>query len=178
MSKKPARQKVAAVAHWVPQSRDEVNAAIAELGRHQRDRIRIEAAMNDEQAAVKAKYEAQAKPLGERVAELVRGIHLWCEANRAVLTKDGKVKFHDFATGQVKWRFTPWAVALTGVEAVIELLKEKALQKYIRTTEAVDKEALLKDRDEVGKTIPGVTFKQKEEFAVVPAESQIEAVQS
>ncbi|MCH2092688.1 MAG: host-nuclease inhibitor Gam family protein [Pseudoxanthomonas sp.] len=177
MSKKSTRSKVAAVEHWVPQSRDEVNEAIAELGRQQRERLRIETAMNDEIAQVKAKHDADAKPLGERISELTKGLHLWCEANRATLTQDNKVKFHDFATGQVKWRLTPWSVSLQKVEDVIALLKAKSLTQFIRKKEEVDKDALLASRAEIGDSIKGVTFKQKEEFAVIPHESKIEEVQ-
>lgn len=178
MSKKATRQKVAAVEHWVPQTRDEVNEAIAELGRHQRERARIHATMNDEIAAVKAKHDGDAKPLGDRIAELTKGIHLWCEANRARLTNDGKVKFHEFATGLVKWRLTPWSVAVSKVSDVMALLKAKGFQKYIRTKEEIDKEKLLENREAMTDQVKGLTFKQKEEFAVIPHESNLEEVQS
>lgn len=177
MSKKPTRTKVAAVAHWVPQTRDEVNEAIAELGRLQRGRIQIEASMNDAIAEVKAVHDASAKPMGDRIGELIKGIHLWCEANRASLTREEKVKFHEFATGVVKWRLTPWSVAVTKAQDVIALLKAKGLKRYLRTKVDVDKEALLAERTEVGDSIKGITFKQKEEFAIVPHESKIEEVQ-
>lgn len=178
MNKKATRTKVAAVEHWVPQSRDEVNQAIAELGRHQRERLRIETAMNDEMAKVKARHDGEAKPLGDRIGELTKGLHLWCEANRATLTQDNKVKFHDFATGQVKWRLTPWSVGVQKVADVIALLKAKGLKQYVRTKEEVDKDALLANRAAVGDSIKGITFKQKEEFAIVPHESKIEEVQA
>ena len=176
MSKK--RLKSDAVTHWVPRDRDEVNEAIAEMGRHQRERERIKADMNDRMAEIKAEHDAAAKPLGERIAELHRGVHLWCEANRAKLTQDGRVKFHEFATGVVKWRITPFSVALTRVNEVLAWLKGSGKTEYIRNTETVDKEALLADREAIGNSIPGVAFKQKEEFSVQPHESNIEEVQS
>lgn len=178
MSNKKSRQKVAAVDHWVPQTRDEVNDAIAELGRHQRERARIQASMNDEIAAVKAKHEGNAKPLGDRIAELTKGIHLWCEANRTRLTDGGKVKFHEFATGLVKWRLTPWSVAVSKVSDVLALLKAKGMSQFIRTKEELDKEALLDAREAMTDQVKGLSFKQKEEFAVIPHESNLEEVQS
>lgn len=177
MSKK-TRIKSDAVEHWVPADRDEVNAAIAEIGMLQRERLRIEAEMNDELAAVKARYDAEAKAPGERLAELAKGVQLYCEANRVALTKDGKVKFHTFATGEVKWRMTPFAVSLKNVAEVLALLKAKGLRQYIRTKEDVDKEALLTDREKLAEPIKGVNFVQKEEFSIVPAESRIEEVQA
>lgn len=177
MSKKTTRQKVAAVEHWVPQSRDEVNEAIAELGRAQRERVRIEAAMNDELAVVKGRHDADAKPLGDRIAELTKGVHLWCEANRARITNDGKVKFHAFATGEVKWRLRPPSIAIRGADAVLATMKKLGFDRFVRTKEEIDKEALLKELD-VAKGIGGVTVSQREDFVVVPHESQIEEVQS
>ena len=179
MSKKTtaSRIKTEAVDHWVPADRDQVNEAIAEIGRLQRERTRIETAMNDEQAAVKARHDAEAKPLGERISELHKGVSLWCEANRARLTQDGKVKFHDFATGQVKWRLRPPSIAIRGLEAVGAFLKQSGLERFLRIKQEIDKEALLREPD-VAKTIPGVTISQREDFVVVPHESQIEEVQS
>lgn len=177
MSKKQNRQKVDAVQHWVPQDRDQVNNAIAEIGRLQRQRTRVEATMNDAIAKLKELHDAKAKPMGDRIAELTRGVHLWCEANREKLTQGGKVKFHEFATGIVKWRLTPWSVAISKATDVIALLKAKSLGQFVRTTETVDKEALLAVRESAPE-VKGISFKQKEEFAVVPHESKIEEVQS
>lgn len=163
---------------WAAQSRDEVNAAIAEIGVIQRDRSRIEAEMNDELANVKAKFEERAKPLGERKKELVDGIAAWCNANRDQLTQNGKVKFHQFATGEVSWRWTPWAVKLTKpVAFVIASLKARRLGKHIRKKEEVDKESLLANRARLEGKVDGIKFGQVEEFAVTPNESKIEEVQ-
>ncbi|MGO1072293.1 host-nuclease inhibitor Gam family protein [Lysobacter sp. CA199] len=178
MSKKSTRVKADAVEHWVPGSRDEVNAAIGEIGALHRKRQRLEAGMNDTLAKVKATFEDQAKPLGEQIAEKMRGVHLWCEANRATLTRDGRVKFHDFATGQVRWRFAPWSVSISKAAELVKRLKDDYQGKYLRTKEEIDKTKLLADRESLDKPIKGVTFKQKEEFAVVPHESKIEEVQS
>ncbi len=185
MSKK-TRIKADAIAHWIPRDRDEVNEGIAELGRLQRERERIKADMNDQIEVVKAAHEETAKPLADRISELTKGVHLWCEANRARLTDDGKVKFHDFSTGTVKWRLTPWSIGLSKVADVIELLKAKfgkTDNPYVRVVEEVNKEALLEDRAKLdtrieGNTgINGVKFNQKEIFSVIPNESQIEEVQ-
>jgi phage host-nuclease inhibitor protein Gam len=176
MSKK--KIKADAVTHRVPTDRDQVNEAIAEMGTLQRERVRIEAAMNDKLAAVKARYEALAKPKGDRINELGLGVKLWCEANRATLTKDGRVKFHEFATGVVKWRLTPWAVSLKNVAEVLALIKAKGLTQYIRTKEEIDKEALLADRETLGDSIKGVRIGQKEEFSIEPAATKIEEVQA
>ena len=174
MSKK--RIKTDAVAHWVPANRDEVNEAIAQVGRDQRERERISADMNDRIAAIKAEYDAQAKPLGERISELSKGVQLWCEANRASLTKDGKVKFHEFATGIVKWRLTPWSASISKAGEVLALLRAKAMEKYIRTKEEIDKPAILADPDAVA-SVKGIALSQGEDFVIKPFATEIEEVQ-
>jgi len=177
---KKTRIKSDAVEHWVPGDRNEVNEAIDEIGRVQRERERLQADMNDRLAEVKAEYDAAAKTLGERISELAKGVGLYCEANRASLTRDGRVKFHEFATGVVKWRLTPWSVAISKVGDVLALIKTKGLaETYIRTKEEINKEALLEDREALADApIKGITFKQREEIAIVPNESKIEEVQS
>ena len=176
MSKK--KIKADAVTHWVPADRDGVNVAIQQIGEAQRERLRIEAAMNDVLARVKARYEAKAKPHAERLAELCKGVQLYCEAHKGPLTDDGKVKTHAFATGDVSWRMTPPSVSLRGVDDVIVLLQAKPERaKYLRQKQEVNKEALLADRETIKDSIPGVTFSQREEFAIKPNESQIEQVQ-
>ncbi|WP_293763626.1 host-nuclease inhibitor Gam family protein [Stenotrophomonas sp.] len=179
MSKKTtaSRIKTEAVDHWVPADRDQVNEAIAEIGRLQRERARIETTMNDRLAEVKAAHDADAKPLGERIAELHKGVSLWCEANRAKLTNEGKVKFHEFATGKVNWRLRPPSISIRGLDAVAAYLKKAALERFLRVKQEIDKEALLREPD-VAREIPGVTISQREDFVVVPNESQIEEVQS
>lgn len=177
MNKKATRQKVEAVEHWVPQSHDDVVQAIAEIGRHQRERELIKTAMNDQLAAFKEQFEAQAKPHADRIAELTRGVHLWCETNRAALTKDGKVKFHHFATGEVKWRLRPPSIAVRGAEKVVAFLKGAGLTRFLRTKEEIDKDALLKDLD-TARSVVGITVSQKEDFVVQPFETQLEEVQS
>jgi len=169
------RQKVAAIEHYVPQSRDEAAECVAEIGRKQRERDRIQAAMNDELAIVRDSYEAKAKPHADRISELTRGVHLWCEANRASLTQDNKVKFHTFATGEVKWRMRPPSIAIRGVEAVAAVIQKMGLPRFLRTKVEIDKDALLKEPD-VAKSIAGISVVQKEDFVVVPSETNLDEV--
>lgn len=178
MSKKTTRIKADAIEHWVPRDRDEVNDAIAKIGEHQRERLRIETALNDEQALVKARYDAEAKPHGERISELTKGVKLWCEANRAMLTHDGKIKFHTFATGEVKWRLRPPSISTAGskTDVLVSLLEKLGFERFLRKKVELDKDAMLKE-PEIAGSIAGIKIVQKEDFVVVPHESQIEEVQ-
>lgn len=161
---------------WAPQSREDVVQAIEELGRCQRDLTAIQTLMNNEIAEVQSRYNVQAAPLLARTEELTQGIAGWCEANRKRLTDDGKVKTHDFGSGTVQWRFTPWSVTLRGVEEIIKRIRKMRLgKKYLREKVEINKQALLDDRELLlDGRIEGVSFKQTEEFIITPIETTLD----
>lgn len=169
------RLKLAALPHPVPQTQDEVVAAIAEIGVHQRERTRIETEMNDELAKIREAWEKKAAPHAEAIKALQQGVQIWCEANRGRLTQNGKVKYAHLASGEVKWRMTPPKVVIRGAEAVLEILRSVGLSRFIRAKEEINKEAILNEPEAV-RDIPGISFKQQEEFIVVPFETQLESV--
>lgn len=177
MSKKATRTKIAAVEHYVAQSRGDVEAAIREIGLMQRSRQRIEADMNDALSERRAHYEAQAKPIAERIVELTRGVALWCEANRQQLTNDGKIKTHRFASGEVSWRLRPPSIVVRGADQVLGMLERLGLVRFIRTKQELDREALLSEPD-IAKTLPGVAVSQREDFIVKPDDTALEEVQT
>lgn len=165
----------APAAAYVPQSIEEVTEAIAQIGIAQRARARIEAEMNDELAKVKERYEMQAKPHSEVIAEFRRGVQLYCEAHRDELTRGGKSKTVNLASGEVKWRMRPPSVVVRGADLVIELLRSMGLCRFLREKVEVNKEAILAEPDAV-RDVPGISIRQGEDFVVLPYESQLEEV--
>lgn len=159
----------------VPQKIEEVVESIAEIGRRQRERIRIETQMNDELAAIRQKFEAEAAPEAAAIAALSKGVAVWCEANRQAITDNGKTKTVPLPSGEVRWRTCPPSVGLYGAEEVIKMLKKFGLNDMVRTKEEVNKEAILRNPDAV-KGIKGITIKNKEEFVIVPFETKLEEV--
>lgn len=159
----------------VPQSRDEVNEAIARIGLLQRERERIQADMNDELAKVRLRFEELATPLNEQIMGLTQGVHTWCEAHRLELTRSGKTKFYDFAAGEIKWRLRPPRVSLQSAENVLETLKRLGLTRFIRVKEQLNKEAMLAE-PEVVSGVAGVKIEQSEDFVIVPFGSNLEEV--
>ncbi len=182
MAKAVSGKKVKAPAQVisVPQNKDAVALAIHEIGNAQRERTRIEAAMNDEIAAVKARFEELAQPWKEKIQSLREGVQIFCEANRESLTQGGKVKFASFTTGEVKWRFTPPGVSVKQALMTMELLARKGFSRFLRTKVEVNKEAILAETDaakllaEAG--IAGITITQREEFVIEPFETKLEEV--
>ena len=173
MGKPKMLNKMPAV--MVPQTREEVSVSILRIGELQRQRTRIEAAMNDEVATAKARYEAEAEPHKREIIALSEGVKIWCAANRDELTGKGRVKHFKFSGGEVRWRMTPPKVVVRGVEAVIDMLKRTGLTQFIRVKEEVNKEAILAD-GEAWTRINGVVVQQAEEFVIVPFETTLEEV--
>ena len=173
MATKPRAKAAAAVG--VLQSRDEVIDAIARIGVHMRERARIEVSMNDVIAMMKRDYEEQAAPHAKAILDLTAGVQAWCEAHRMELTQGGKTKTAILPTGEVKWRTTPPSIGIKGVDAVMALLVERGLDRFMRTKVEPNKEAMLNEPD-VAATVPGVTLKQTEDFVIEPFETRLEAV--
>lgn len=159
----------------VPQSREEAEAWIRQIGDHRREVVRIETAMNDEIASVKDQYEQQAKPYRDDVEALIEGLQAWAVANREQLTGGGKRQSAEMATGMISWRVLPPRVTIRKAENVLDALKKLGLQRFIRTREEINKEAMLDDQ-EAARLVPGVTIGSAgETFNVDPFETELEA---
>ena len=177
MNKKATTRIKTEAAGVVFQTRDEVNAAIAEIGVAQRQRHAILVAMNDELAQVKARYEEQAAAPGAVIKDFGKGVQIWAEANRGELTRDGKTKTVRLAAGEFSWRTRPPSVRITGEGIVIAALKKLGLDRFIRVKEEIDKNAILADPDAVGQ-VKGIALRQGEDFVIKPFSSEMEEVQS
>jgi phage host-nuclease inhibitor protein Gam len=176
MPPKTRKTKTAAAQIPVPQTRDQVAAHIREIGERQRELARIQAAMNDELAVVKERFENLAAPHAQRVDVLTQGVQIWSEANRDTLTQGGKTKTAAFATGEIAWRLRPPSVRITGAEAVLDALRRLGLKRFIRTKDEVNKEAILNEPEAVTH-VPGINISQGEDFIVTPFEAELAEAQ-
>jgi phage host-nuclease inhibitor protein Gam len=159
-----ARVKRAAAAVTVPQSQAEAAEALAAIGAAQRSLEVIQAALDEQVAALKAAAEAEAAPHRAVVEQRTRGLEVWAAANRGL----AKGKTITLPTGTLSWRVRPPAVRLSDVKAVLAELAVRGLTAFIRTKHEVDKEAMLAAPD-VAASIPGVTIvTQVEDFVVEP----------
>lgn len=165
--------KAAAVAVFVPQTRDQVTQAIAAIGTHMRERDRIQATMNDHLALTRERFEAEALPHAERIKVLSEGVQVWCEAHKAELTDGGKTKTANLASGEVKWRLSPPKVAIKGAETVLEILRARGLLDFIRVKEEINKEAILAEPERVA-DIRGIRVEQDEQFVIEPFQTKLE----
>ncbi len=172
MARKAAVKKVA---RPLPQSIEEVDAHVARIGEIQRDKALNELAMNEELEAVRAKWAAINEPLGNELNELIEDVISYAGVNRDSLTDNGKTKTVKLRSGELRWRFTPQSVTVTGVETVKKSLEDLGLQRFLRPKTEIDKEAMLKE-PAVAMAVNGISIGRREEFVIVPNESQIEVV--
>lgn len=169
MATRPKKIKAAA-ALYVPQSKQDVTCDIRKIGDMQREALRLQTQMNDRIAAITEEYSPQLETLKKDLGVLSAGVQSWCEANRDELTKGGKSKTANLTTGEVSWRVRPPSVSIRGVETVLENLKNLKLERFIRTKEEINKDAILADPKMAG-GIAGITIKSGiEDFAIVPFE--------
>ena len=176
MGKTETRLKRAAMP--APQDAEEVSSAIYRIGENQREVSRLESEMADQVAALKAEFELRMQPHRDEIKQLADGVHAWCEAHRAELTQDGKVKYARFASGEVNWRTTPPRVVTKrgiGADTLLELLAGRGLQHFIRTRQELNKEAVLAEPDAIA-GMKELSIEQSEQFAIKPHESDTEAV--
>ncbi|MDG4595513.1 MAG: host-nuclease inhibitor Gam family protein [Candidatus Contendobacter sp.] len=157
------------------QDQESVIQAIAAIGQHQRERTRIEADMNDQLAAIRQRFEAEAAPHLAAIQALQRPIQIWCEANRDALTDGGRIKTARLASGEVGWRMTPPRVTVRDLANVLSDLRRAGLNHMVRVKEEVNKEAILLEPEAVA-GIKGLSISQREEFIVRPFETELEEV--
>lgn len=157
----------------VPQSKDEARAAVARIGVLNRQIAREQATLNDRVSKLKEAAETATAPLQEEADRLTEGLKIWGEANRRELTGGDKTKTVDLGTGEIKWRLLPPTVSIRGAEAVIEACKRLGLQRFVRTREEPNKEAMRAEA-EIARTVPGVSIgSEGEAFVVEPFEVEL-----
>lgn len=149
---------------------EQVQSAIKEIGDLSREHTRLTTEMNDKIGATSEQYAPQLKSLEKEIEPLQKAVQEYCEANRDELTEFGKTKTANFVTGEVQWRQRPPSVAIRGAESVLESLMRLGLDRFIRTKNEINKEALLNE-PEVAKGIAGITVKTGvEDFVIKPFE--------
>lgn len=169
---KPAKRIKSAAAAYVPQNRDAVITDIKRIGDLQREASRLETEMNDAIAEITEKYASQIAPIKTDIETLSKGVQGWCEANRDELTNGGKVKTANLVTGDVSWRQRPPSVSIRGMDAVMETLERLGLQRFIRTKQEINKEAILLEPKAVA-GVAGITVKSGiEDFSIIPFEQE------
>lgn len=158
----------------VPQTRQQAVEQLNDIGEIVANIERLEITQTLDISEIKRKTELAATPLKKRLKLLQKGLKTFCEANRAALTNNSKVKSHDFGTGIVKWRAAKKSVQLSKPDDVLKrLLAQPELKaSFVRTKSEINREALLDDPDAANK-IEGVKIKSSgETFIIEPLQEK------
>jgi phage host-nuclease inhibitor protein Gam len=177
MPKKNSRTKTPARPITVPQSREEADLFIRQVGELQRQRTKLEADMNEALANTKHLYEVRNKDLKDEIEARAKGLETWAAAHRSELTRDGRQKTARFAAGEVSWRNRPARVTLRNIKDLIPRIVGLGLADlFIRTKYEINKEAMLAN-PEMASSIEGVSIGSGgEDFVVKPFETELEEV--
>lgn len=170
---KRARVKAPALAVVAPATAEQANAMIRRMGDIVRDRLIIQAAMDEKIAALRASAEAEAAPLAAEMSNLHAAVQAWAEANRDDLTRGGRVKTHKMPAGEISWRLLPPSVRITSPLAVVALLEKMGLERFLRRKIEIDRDAM-KAEPGAARAVPGVSIGSAgEEFIVTPAAMEL-----
>lgn len=174
-----SKKRIKAKAYPVPKTRQEAEELLGTIGSLQRKVGEYESKAAARIAGIQQAFAELAAPVNEQIEGAFQAVHAWAESNRGELC-EGNSKTVKLATGLLTWRFTPPAVKLTKVEAILSQLRAEGLTQFIRTTEEVNKQALLEAGEEAvaARGIRGIKFTSHEEFAAKPSETGIERVET
>lgn len=149
-----------------PQSKEEAEKYIFDIGRLQRENALDTAAYNDAIENLRAKYSDAFEQRNGEIAEKTLGLEKWAQANRTEIFGKNKSVIMEF--GRLIFRKNPPKVKINKLQDVIEQCK--ALGKYYRVKYSLDKELMLAEPEEAGE-IAGVTIMPGDEvFSVEPNE--------
>ncbi|AUX61886.1 host-nuclease inhibitor Gam family protein [Simonsiella muelleri] len=166
MSKKIKTQAIMSA-----QSRAEVVDNIAQMGALQREILRLNAELNDQITPLKQACDEKVAKLQAQINVLSESCHIWCEANRAELTDNHRVKFADLSTGVVKWRIKNPSVSISqknGAEVIDRLLQNPNYKRFVREKLEVNRELILQYPEMFeDNQILGIKIKRGEEDFVI-----------
>lgn len=158
-----------------PGTRDACDLLIHRLGEAQRARAALQTELDGKLATLKRDYEERAQPHAAAIAGLSAAIRGYCDSHREELLAGGG-KTVAFKSGEVAWRLRPPAVAIKGAAALLNALKALGLERFIRTKEEVNKEAMLAE-PAIASAVAGVQIGSAgEDFIIKPLALDLEEV--
>ena len=176
-----AKKKKGREPQWLttppPTTLDEAAEYIRLIGEAERAIIRHNTELNDAIALLTKGHAATIEGFVRQYQTLGARLYEYAKANRKALTNDGETKTIILPTGSFSWRMTPKSVDIKKPKEIIALLKALKLERFIRTKEEPDKEAMLKE-EEVAAAVEGVSISQRENFTIKPAEVNAEVAVS
>ena len=123
---------------------DEVDTCLMEIGKIVRELLLLEASQNEQIEKVREQTKLAARPLQDKKAGLEMAIKEYCTANKIEFVKS---QTRALTFGDVGFRKST-KIAIKNIAATLQLLKDFAFSKCVRTKEEPDKEAMKELTDE------------------------------
>ena len=110
----------------------------------------------------------EVKNFQQQILQLAKAIEKYAEAHKEELTTDSQTVPVPMG-GSFQWYDTPLSVRIKkdDIPKIIKRIKRKRLKRFIRTSETIDKEAMLKE-PAVAQSIPGVKIDRDKKFVIRP----------
>ncbi len=149
----------------IPASVQEAIGYLISIGKKQQAINDIKRGLKEETARLKEEADEKIRVLTLDRDNFFTALFAFASSRKRELTQTNRSV--RTSSGVFGWRFTPPYVTLAPNltdEALIKRLKAQGLDKYVRTIEEVNREALLEDRP----VIRGVSYEQRDEFFAKP----------
>jgi phage host-nuclease inhibitor protein Gam len=158
-------------------SREEAQAQMQRYAEASAEKRRLEALKDQEMNKVREKYQARIEAQDQAIQASFERMYAWAEANRDSEFRTRKSQEWPF--GVIGYlAHPPKAAPKKGFTwaAVVQLLKDRNLHRYIRRTESEEaaRDVMLSDREDPAAVSEleacGVEFRQDEQFYIKPKE--------
>ena len=155
----------------VPQDDPAADAVLKFYGDTFNALARLKIDMDEELAAVKARYEVRAAPLQAELKSAFAGLEAFAAAHRKRLLGASGGKTVKMKAGELGWRNRPASVKFSKglkIEDIVANIKAAGLRKFLRLSAEPNKEAMLADPKNAAK-VEGVRIgSEGETFFVIP----------
>lgn len=131
-------------AYEVPESRKDAEAMIKQIGLRQRELSTAENKLSDKVAKTKEGFEGKLKEYQDDIQAMQNAIQAYAEKHREELIPEGK-KSTKLNGGEIGWRTTKDKVVCKNTKHAVQVLKDTRKKKFLRTSESLDKSAILKE---------------------------------
>lgn len=143
----------------IPQTVAQADEFLRRLGHEKREAESLRLELKEQVEKLKAAVILKADAHDKRAEELRKGLQIFAEANRPMLTEDGKSKTVKVPAGEFGWRKSPPSVEIDDEVTVLGLVKERQLLQFIRVKEELNKKAMLEEPD-LASSLEGVTIQK------------------
>lgn len=154
----------------IPESTQEVNKLIQEIGEFQARKQKIKQEEAEEMKKIRNRTKRRLTQGQRAIKRRFKGLYIFYQTHRNILFKEAKTKIIKFTAGEIGMYKPSPKVRIRSKKKVIKALEMANLKKFLRIIPEINKEAILADPRGIS-GISGIKVVQKEKFKVRPKET-------